>query len=101
MVAFGRFRTRHGAEVLASGPVFDIQDEAPNNVRGETAEENHGQFGQAREPLNGAGLKRGFIHRAAGNEAEIETGAHDSRKRGDEHSFGETELGNGLPLFGF
>ena len=75
-----------GSEVLATGVIANVQDEAPYEICGEAAEEYNDENGQTL-PENGSTVtKRDFLDGIASGEAESEAGAHDARKCRDEDS---------------
>ena len=96
---FGMLGARLGGEVLVAGLVFDVEENAPDEVRGEAAEHDNDQARQARPEFIGAEGHRGFTDRLSRSQAEAEAGAHDTGEGRDDDAFLEIELLDGFQFF--
>src|SRR5262249_17815298 len=81
-----------GAEVLVAGPIANIQNDTPYEVRGEAAEENDDQDGKPL-PQDGCSVAKGnFFNGIARSQAIGETCAHYPGERRYQETFLQAEL---------
>ena len=81
-------------EILVAGLIFDVEENAPDEVRREPAEHHHDKAWEARPEFVRAQSHRGFSDRFTCSQAEAETGTHHTRERCHKQSLLEVELFN-------
>ena len=95
------FFTDMRREVLVTGAVLEVQQSAPDEVCGETAEQHHDEFWQASPIRRSSCCRRGFCNGIASCKRKRETRAHDAGECCDHDAFLEIEFLDKFFLFLF
>src|SRR6516164_4321253 len=80
------------AKVLVACPIANIQNDAPDEVRSEAAEENDDQDGKSLPQHRSSVAESNFFNGIARGQAVSETGAHYAGERRYQKTFFQTEL---------
>lgn len=94
----GVLRSGLSGKILVAGLIFEVEENAPDEVRREPAEHHHDKTREAGPEFVGAQSHRGFSDRFTCSQAEAETGTHHTRERRHEQSLLKVELLNRLQL---
>ena len=81
-----------GLEILISGAVANIQDDAPDEIRSEAAGKHNDEHRQSLPQHRSSVLQGDRLDGIARGEPIGEAGAHHARKRGDQQSFLQIEF---------
>src|ERR1700722_10219439 len=81
-----------GREILGAGIVANVEEEAPEEICGESAEKDDDESGESLPEDGGAVADADGFDGVGGGEAVGEAGAHDPRKCGDEETFFQVEF---------